>query len=58
MSGWYEAKEDNISIDDRRCEVDILVLDNKYGSVYLTLTFDQVKEIYEQIINPPKELEG
>ncbi len=52
MSEWYEAKEDDISIDLERKEVDILVHDNNYGNVYVTITFDQIKRI-AAVIGPP-----
>lgn len=45
MSEWYEPKDEDISIDKKRNEVDIFVKQNDSGSVYVTLTFDQIESI-------------
>jgi len=50
MSEWYEADKDNLDLDLRRREVDIFVTQNYHGSVYVTLTFDQVKDLYNKIM--------
>lgn len=49
MSTWYEAKPENIDIEDG--EVDILVTNDDLGNIYLTLTFEQIKEIYKKIMS-------
>ena len=53
MSEWYEAKDDDIAIDkdiEGNNEVQIYVTSNDFGAVYVTLTFDQIKEIHKTII--------
>jgi hypothetical protein len=45
MSEWYEPKEDDIDIDKEQEEVDIYVTNNQFGSIYITLTFEQIKDI-------------
>ena len=54
MSEWYEAEDDNIDLDEQRKEVDILVCSNDSGNVYVIVTFDKIKELYEKI----KSLKG
>lgn len=49
MSTYYETEEDDIDIDQESREVDIYVADNECGSIYKTLTFDQIKEICQRI---------
>ena len=49
MSEWYEAEDDSISLDEKEKQVNIWVKQNYFGSVYVTLTFDQVKEINDEI---------
>ena len=45
MSEWYEAKDEDIDIDWKESQVDILVTDNDFGNVYVTLTFEQIDDI-------------
>lgn len=49
MSQWYEAKSSEIDIYQEEKEVYVYVTYNDFGSVYVTLTFAQVKKIAEQI---------
>ena len=49
MSLWFLAKEDNIDIEYSSREVDIYLGQDHNGSLYVTLTFDQIKEINEKI---------
>lgn len=49
MSEWHELKDKDIDIDFTRREVNILVTENYYGNIYLTLTFDQIKRIRDKI---------
>jgi len=49
MSEWYEAKDDYIDLDFKEKDVDIFVTQNNLGSVYITLTFDQIEDIYKKI---------
>lgn len=48
MSEWYEAKDEDIDLDDG--EVNIYVTHNDNGSIYVTLTYEQVKNIYGRVI--------
>ena len=50
MSTWHEAEDIDIHYEDK--EVDIFVCDDRWGSVYLTLSFDQIKEIASKIEEP------
>lgn len=47
MSQWHEIEDADISVDIDA--VDILVTSNDQGNIYASLTFDQVKRIYEEI---------
>ena len=49
MSAWIKAEDDEIDIDVIYNEVDIYVLSNSKGRVYVTLSFDQIKEIAKKI---------
>lgn len=49
MSEWYEPKGDEIYIEMDKKEVDIYVKAGDQGSVYITLTFDQIEEIHGKI---------
>ena len=49
MSIWYEVKEEDINIDYEVNEVDFLVHRAYSGNVYLTLSFEQIKEIASKI---------
>ena len=39
MSEWYEAEDEDINITENT--VDILVANNEFGNIYVTLTHDQ-----------------
>ena len=49
MSEWYEPKKDDIELDMERKEVDIYVTQKTTGSIYVTLTFDQIEKIHRDI---------
>ena len=49
MSKWYELEDDEIEIDQIDEEVTFFVCNDKQGSVYLTLSFDQIKEIASKL---------
>ena len=50
MSVWYNLNKDNTDIDTENESVDILLFTDHNGNVYLTITFDEIKEIYEEIL--------
>ena len=50
MSEWYEADSEEIDLDLKSKEVNIYVTANDFGSVYVTLTFNQIKSIYNRIV--------
>jgi len=47
MSEWHTADDKDISVDKH--QVDIFVTQNDWGSIYVSLTFDQVKRIHKEI---------
>ena len=49
MSEWYDAESADIDVDKNMREVNILVTGNTSGNVYVTLTFDQVVNLYKEI---------
>ena len=49
MSTWHEVDEGDIDIDSERNEVNFFVCDDRWGSVYLVLSFEQIKEIASKI---------
>ena len=49
MSKWHTIKTVDIEIDEKEKEVNLFVTDDDWGSVYATLTFKQIKDIYEAI---------
>ena len=50
MSEWYEADNHEIDIDMEDKEVSIFVKANDWGRVYLTLSFDQIRDINAKIL--------
>ena len=50
MSQWYEADSEDIDLDLKNKEVDIYVTANDFGNIYVTLTFNQIKSIYNKIV--------
>ena len=46
MSEWYIADIATTDIDWKQKEVDILVTSNNSGNVYVSLTFQQIEDIY------------
>ena len=49
MSTWHEIKDVDIDIDEKSKEVNILVDGNDFGNNYVTMTYDQINEIYLKI---------
>ena len=49
MSEWIEADSEDIEINPAVEEVNIWVKQDDNGNIYVTLTFDQIRKIYEQI---------
>ena len=49
MSTWYKAQAGDIDIDEIDEEVNFYVCNGDDGSIYLTLSFDQIKEIASKI---------
>ena len=45
MSDWYEAKDEDIELDPEQGEVNILVTNNDFGNVYVTMTWDQLDAV-------------
>ena len=54
MSQWYEANYNEIEIDTKQREFNIFVTDNDFGSVYVTLKFDIVKKLAEEVSDEEK----
>mgnify|MGYP001577787127 CR=1 FL=1 len=49
MSAWFKAEDDEIDIDTVNNEVDIYACSDNQGRVYITISFDQIKEIASKI---------
>jgi hypothetical protein len=49
MSEWYEVDPEDIDIDLQEKEVSFLVCGNEHGNIYLSLSFDQIKDIANKI---------
>ena len=49
MSYWVEIKDENIDVDHKAKEVNIFYEQDKFGAKYVYLTFDQIRNIYNQI---------
>lgn len=49
MSKWNSVHDRDIDIDEDSLEVNLYVTADDWGSVYATLTFAQVKKMYEKI---------
>ena len=52
MSIWHKA--DDFDIDHTAQEVDFLLSPDYQGNVYLSVSFDQIKCIYERILEKEK----
>jgi len=48
MSEWYQANDEDIELDLDQAEVNIFVLSNDFGNVYVTMTWDQLDEAYRK----------
>lgn len=51
MSKWFTPKATDIDLDLNQNEVDIYVTSDNSGNIYLSLTFNQIKSIYNKIIS-------
>ena len=49
MSEWYEAKPEDIDVDNAKREVNIFVKQNDSGNVYVTVPFAQITELASKI---------
>ncbi len=49
VSDWRAVEKDDIAIDHKEKEVNIYSGYDDNGSVYIVLTFEQIKEIAEKI---------
>ena len=49
MSDYYEAKAGDFSFGRKVKVVDIYVTEDELDSIFLSLTYDQIKELYEKI---------
>ena len=58
MSTWYEVEADDIDVDHHDKEVSFFVCNDDQGRVYLTLSFDQIKEIAARIGMPNSVFSG
>lgn len=48
MSLWISPKDEDIDVVDNK-EAEIWVMENNDGNVYITLTFDQICDMYDKI---------
>lgn len=51
MSYWYEPKDVDIDVDREGRSVDIYLYSDKFGAVYASLSFDQIKSLYDEIFS-------
>jgi len=49
MSKWFEIHKSDIDIDYDDEEVSFFVCTDAHGSIYLTLSFEQIKEIASKL---------
>ena len=49
MSTWNTVGKEDIGIDLERKEVDILCFTDNSGNIYITMTFDVIENIYNEI---------
>ncbi|MCR4319772.1 MAG: hypothetical protein NUV74_05475 [Candidatus Brocadiaceae bacterium] len=49
MSEWIEADSEDVEINPAVEEVNIWVKQDDNGNIYVTLTFDQIRKIHEEI---------
>ena len=49
MSMWYELKAEDIEIDTKEKEFNLHVGFDDQGNNYATITFDQIKAMYEEL---------
>lgn len=52
MSVWNEVTD--FDIDHSAKEVDFFVMSDNQGNIYLSVSFDQIKYIYERILEKKK----
>ena len=58
MSEWNEVESDNVSLEHEQKEVHLWIKQNNFGSVYGTLTFDQIDQIHKEIHTNDTKEEG
>ena len=49
MSEWYDADDDAFDMVPATREVNICVTENDFGNIYVTITFDQIKKLCDEI---------
>ncbi len=49
MSTWQEIDSEDIDVDFDSKEINLLMDTDDFGNNYRTLTFDQIKEIFEKM---------
>lgn len=50
MSTWYDVDDNDMEIDRKNENVDMLVASNDWGNIYVTLTFKQIENLYKAIL--------
>ncbi len=46
---WHNINREDIEIDRESEEINVYVSDDRWGSVYAVLTFDQIMELADEI---------
>jgi len=49
MSIWYEMDDEDIEIDHEAREINFHVGHDEMGNNYVTLTFEQIRDLFNQI---------
>ena len=50
MSKWYTVEDEDIDIDDNNRQVNVLVTEDETGNIYAVLTFEQIKNIFAEML--------
>ena len=50
MSIWRELKDDDIDFDFEQNQVEILASEDHNGNNYVTLTFDQIRAMWQTVL--------
>lgn len=49
VSKWFDIAPEQIDVDKKTKEVNLYITNDDDGSLYVILTFDQIKELYDRV---------